>query len=134
MHHSTSVQVFVRPQAAGSWSKEACCTVGGNYCRAGEDTCGDYASSSDWLFGLWPGPPQRFEPIGTGKQYQSVGADQWPQWGHYGEELGVGRDGGSPGGENGFCKKGDTYSVTDDLICGGFENWGATGVEVWYPV
>eukprot|EP01045_Picozoa_sp_COSAG04_P054198 COSAG04_NODE_24088_length_327_cov_1.004386_1_plen_65_part_10 len=49
-------------QAAGSWSMDACCAVHGNECIS--TPCVDRASSSSWLFGLWPGPPQRFEPTG----------------------------------------------------------------------
>eukprot|EP01049_Picozoa_sp_SAG25_P025218 SAG25_NODE_11841_length_294_cov_0.517949_1_plen_62_part_01 len=54
-------------QAAGSWSLHACCAVHGNDC--GTDGpyafCIDHASSSDWLFGLGPGPPQQFERTGA---------------------------------------------------------------------
>ena len=69
-------------QAAGSWSVDACCAVPGNDC--GTDPtygsyCVDRASSSDWLFGLWPGPPQRFEPTGTNTNYRTVRF--WPKWG-----------------------------------------------------
>ena len=69
-------------QAAGSWSVDACCAVPGNDCDTdtltGERYCTDHASSSDWLFGLWPGPPQRFEPTGTDTTYQFVGAGYLP--------------------------------------------------------
>ena len=44
-------------------------------------TCVDQLSSSDWLFGLWPGPPRRFEPTGTDTDYQEARADYWPGWG-----------------------------------------------------
>ena len=48
-------------QAAGSWSYDACCAVPGNDCHRDDGGyCYDRASSSDWLFGLWPGAPQRF--------------------------------------------------------------------------
>ena len=63
---------------------DACCAVPGNDCGAfpsGQPYCQDRASSSDWLFGLWPGPPQRFEPTGTDTHYQYVKADHWPKWG-----------------------------------------------------
>ena len=71
-------------QAAGSWSVDACCAVHGNECVRHDNLprCYDSASSSDWLFGLWPGPPQRFEPTGTGlghDTYQYVEADEWPR-------------------------------------------------------
>ncbi len=116
-------------QAAGSWSMDACCAVDGNRCFS--TNCHDRASSSSWLFGLWPGPPQRFEPTGTDTAYQAVWADYWPKWGKYGD-LTIGGS-GAPGGWEGSCVQGNTYRGTPDEICGGDLNWGATDVEVWYP-
>ena len=118
-------------QAAGSWSVDACCAVHGNDCRPQYSDCIDRASSSDWLFGLWPGPPQRFEPTGadTYHNYQFVHAD-WPSWGG---ELAIGDNSGAPGGWGGYCHQGRTYRGTDGEICGGDRNWGATDLEVWYP-
>ena len=116
-------------QAAGSWSVDACCAVPGNDCHPG-DYCLDRASSSDWLFGLWPGPPQRFEPTGTDTHYQEVAADRWPSWGV--GDLAIG-DWGAPAGAHGRCTQGRTYRGTDTESCGGQWNWGATDVEVWYP-
>ena len=112
-------------QAAGSWSVDACCAVHGNTCYRddhfsdgtpyfnpcsgqGCDHCYDYASSSDWLFGLWPGPPQRFEPTGTDTNYQHVDAD-WPNWGYAGADLAIGGHSGAPGGSAGYCHQGRTY-------------------------
>ena len=124
-------------QAAGSWSVDACCAVPGNDCGRGHnpmnDYCFDHASSSSWLFGLWPGPPQRFEPTGTDAYYQTVGADWWPVWGGGGYDLAIGETSGAPGGSEGYCNQGGTYRGTRGEICGGGENWGATDVEVWYP-
>ena len=120
-------------QAAGSWSVDACCAVAGNQCHRDNDgtpyECVDRASSSDWLFGLWPGPPQRFEPTGTGTIYQRVTADEWPEWGND-ADLVIGES-GAPGGYDGYCHQGGTYRGTRCEICGGAENWGATDVEVW---
>ena len=127
-------------QAAGSWSVDACCAVHGNDCynKAGRSCsgsacpeCDDRTSSSDWLFGLWPGPPQRFEPTGTDTTYQYVLADEWPRWGN--ADLAIGFMSGAPGGSHGYCEQGGTYRGTDGEICGGDTNWGATDVEVWYP-
>ena len=132
-------------QAAGSWSVDACCAVPGNWCSRdgnscsgkGCDYCADNASSSDWLFGLWPGPPQRFEPTGTDTSYQNVEADIWPHWGR-GGDLAIGDTSHAPGGEHGACDQGYTYRGTSGEICGGswtgWRNWGATDVEVWYPI
>ena len=121
-------------QAAGSWSVDACCAVSGNDCGTGGAGryCVDRASSSDWLFGLWPGPPQRFEPTGTDTDYQQVWADLWPRWGDAGD-LVIGGS-GAPGGSQGYCHQGRTYRGTDGEICGGDGNWGPTDVEVWYPI
>eukprot|EP01045_Picozoa_sp_COSAG04_P053419 COSAG04_NODE_23311_length_340_cov_1.207469_2_plen_89_part_01 len=66
-------------QAAGSWSVGACCAVAGNDCV--RPSCKDHTSSSDWLFGLWPGPPQRFDPSGADTDYQTTNLDYWPMWG-----------------------------------------------------
>ena len=119
-------------QAAGSWSLDACCAVHGNDCQR-PYYCRDLTSSSDWLFGLWPGPPQRFEPTGTDTTYQYVAADEWPRWGNgNGADLFIGATSGAPGGSAG-CPQGTTYRGTDGEICGGNRNWGATDVEVWYP-
>ena len=118
---------------------DACCAVDGNtwHCdEPGYPNCVDRASSSDWLFGLWPGPPQRFEPTGTDTYYQVVGAVQWPAWGSDGQaDLDIGGQcptGGQcrPLGDQ--CHQGRTYRGTDGEICGG-GGWGATHVEVWYP-
>ena len=118
-------------QAAGSWSVDACCAVPGNDCHRNSGFCVDRASSSDWLFGLWPGPPQRFEPIRTDANYQVVNARYWPMWGSGGSDLTIGGS-GAPGGSAGWCNQGNTYRGTHGEICGGDGNWGATDVEVWY--
>ena len=125
-------------QAAGSWSKAACCAVHGNDCCSGcgDPGCIDHTSSSSWLFGLWPGPPQRFEPTGTDTDYQYVQADGWPSWGDCEDcedagDLNIG-DTSGPGGSDGRCEQGATYRGTEGEICGGSYNWGATDVEVWY--
>ena len=102
----------------------------GNDCHGA--SCDDHTSSSSWLFGLGPGPPQRFEPTGTGATYQHVDADWWPKWGANGLDLTIGSS-GAPGGEYGACVQGGTYRGTPGEICGGDQNWGATDVEVWYP-
>ena len=118
---------------------DACCAVPGNHCHRGHtlgactNCCTDHTSSSDWLFGLWPGPPQRFEPTRT-DGYQQVGADRWPIWGASPYDLNIGKHiTGAPGGENGLCDQGSFYRGTHGEICGGYHNWGATDVEVWYP-
>ena len=125
-------------QAVGSWSVDACCAVPGNDCHHSGGSaygCTDRASSSDWLFGLWPGPPQRFEPTGTNTAYQTVGAGEWPQWGGNGsgDDLAIVVTSYAPDVSHGTCQQGGTYRGTHNEICGGEANWGATDVEVWYP-
>ena len=87
----------------------ACCAVAGNECDtfhgSAPDFCFDHASSSDWLFGLGPDPPQRYEPTGTNTVYQTVLATGWPSWGS-GADLSIGFDSrGLPGGLAGDCVK-----------------------------
>ena len=115
---------------------DACCAVPGNGCGSGY--CRDRASSSDWLFGLWPGPPQRFEPTGTDTAYQQVKVEWWPKWGNHGDlihgDLNICETSGAPGGSHGYCHQGDIYRGMEGEICGGYHNWGGTDVEVWYPL
>ena len=136
-------------QAAGSWSVGACCaanpkrcgTFDGQPCSGnGCAYCYDHRSSSGWLFGLWPGPPQRFESTaggGADTSYQLAMNWMWPQWGGNGELSIGGSD--APGKlyfgnlTSGYCMQGIAYRGTDREICGGDGNWGATDVEVWYP-
>ena len=113
---------------------DGCCTVNDNECHRGYSWCIDRTSSSDWLFGLWPGPPQRFQPTGTDTYYQNVWPDYWPAWGDSGYDLDIGIISGAPGGSAGRCTQGYSYRGTDGEICGGNWNWGATDVEVWYPL
>jgi hypothetical protein len=37
-------------------------------------------------------------------------------------------------GSNGDCNQGTTYAGAPNAVCGGSNNWGATEMEVWYPV
>eukprot|EP01045_Picozoa_sp_COSAG04_P013424 COSAG04_NODE_951_length_9210_cov_890.580178_9_plen_149_part_00 len=125
-----------RPRPSSSWCSGTGCSPRST-CPRYASSCTDHTSSSDWLFGLWPGPPQRFEHIGTNTDYQGVGVDRWPQWGRGGGDLTIGGS-GAPGGSGypggGFCYQGHTYRGTEGEICGGSGNWGATDVEVWYPI
>ena len=126
----------MRVQAAGSWSMDACCAVHGNDCHrgGGNDYCFDHTSSSDWLFGLWPGPAQRFEPTGTATDYQWIRSDWWVRWGGNGlVGLAIGATSAAPGGAHAYCGQGSTYHGMQGEVCGGTDNWGATDVEVWYP-
>ena len=123
------------PQAAGSWSEHACCAVHGNECGGSE--CYDRTSTSNWLFRLWPGPPQYYGPKAPAvpNTYQIVDSFWWPK---FASDLAVGTQTGQtfgePGGTFGYCRQGKVYEGTSGEICGGNDNWGATDVEVWYPV
>ena len=129
-------------QAAGSWSVDTCCANPQNDCNRDDDYCIDHTSSSDWLFGLGPGPPQRFVTTGADTYYQQVNAGTWPEWGRTegienawaGADLAIGWASGAPGELHGACDQGGTYEGTNGGICGGTENWGKTSVEVWYPL
>ena len=89
--------------------------------------CLDRASSSDWLFGLCPGHPQRFEPIDGAGYYQWVRADGWPCWGR-GHDLDFGKELGK-----GSCDQGASFAGTKDQICGGVKSWGEVHLETWFP-
>lgn len=130
-------------QAVSSWSAEACCAVSSNVCyrkheppEYPDDTwCKDYAPASDWLFKLWPGSPQRFDPINTAHVENQHTGPWWPRWGNGGGLLEYGPDlwiGSRVPGAGGACAQGHTYGGTAHEICGG-GNWGSTDVEVWYP-
>ena len=131
-----------RAQAAGPWSKTACCAVSANTCF--NSYCTDHTASSDFLFRLQPGEPERFLPKGgTGTcaaTYQFVIPSDWPMWGCDGDDLRMG-DHGPPGGSDGFCRQSYTYAGSPNEACGGGptsrggngQTWGPTDVEVWFP-
>ena len=111
----------------------ACCAVGGNECVYCTNCCIDHTASSDFLFRLQPGEPERFLPKGgTGgdaTSYQWVGPDRWPAWGR--SDLGMGWDNGPPGNHGG-CSLGATYAGSGTEACGGYSTWGPTDLEVWF--
>jgi hypothetical protein len=122
--------------AVGSFNKEVCCEDPLNDCTTNITICTDRSSSQDFLFGLWmPGGkgPQRFLPTGNDIRYQYVSSDRWPEWGGGSKiELRVGQQNGHLGGAFGACNP-LTFAGSDDEICGGGGNWGATQLEVWRP-
>ena len=113
----------------------ACCAVSGNDCSTPSDpySCVDRSASSNFLFRLQPGEPERFLPKGgTGDhatRYQEVAPDSWPVWGV--GDLDMGYNNGSPG-HNGYCDQGTTYAGSPNEACGGNGNWAPTDVEVWF--
>jgi hypothetical protein len=115
-------------QAEGSWSKERCCAVQGNTCQS--TSCFERSASSDYLYRLSPGEPERYEPIHPGgdASYQVAGPTYWPAFGA-GFDLSIGYDG--PPGTHGYCNQGGTYRGNTNEACGGNSNWGHTDLEVW---
>ena len=114
-------------QAEGSWSKERCCAVQGNDC--GNTYCVDHTSSSDYLYRLSPGEPERYETIPGGiTSYQYANPISWPTFGY---DLNIGSY-GPPGDTTGSCDQGTTYRGSHDAACGGDGNWGQTDLEVWF--
>ena len=127
---AASACVCVCSQAEGSWSKERCCAVQGNTC--GSTACDDHTSSSDYLYRLSPGEPERYETIPGGDAgYQQASPTYWPAFGSGADELRIGYD-GPPGGTHGCCDQGYTYRGSHDAACGGDSNWGHTDLEVWF--
>eukprot|EP01046_Picozoa_sp_COSAG06_P012223 COSAG06_NODE_711_length_12877_cov_16.318281_12_plen_148_part_00 len=115
-------------QAEGSWSKERCCAVQGNTCYS--IACDDHTSSSDYLYRLSPGEPERYETIpGGNTRYQQAAPTLWPVFGDWGD-LVIGSYG--PPGANGFCDQGGTCRGSPNAACGGDSNWGHTDLEVWF--
>jgi hypothetical protein len=119
--------VCVCSQAEGSWSKERCCAVQGNDC--GSDYCNDQTASSDYLYRLSPGEPERYETIAGGDAYyQQAVPTYWP---YFGGDLSIGFNG--PPGAHGYCNQGVTYRGSANAACGGYNNWDHTDLEVWRP-
>ena len=115
-------------QAEGSWSKERCCAVQGNTCY--NSGCWDHTSSSDYLYRLSPGEPERYETIpGGDTRYQWVKPTCWPIFDS--GDLSIGGN-GPPGGTYGRCVQGGTYRGSLNATCGGAFNWGHTDLEVWF--
>ena len=114
-------------QAEKSWSKERCCEVEGNGCNSYR--CSDHTASSDYLYRLSPGEPERYEATGVFTEYQYAGPTNWPVFGTYGPDLKIGSDG--PPGDYGYCDQGYTYRGSPNAACGGY-NWGHTDLEVWF--
>ena len=118
-------------QAEGSWSKERCCAVKWNTCAS--SNCDDETSSSDYLYRLSPGEPERYEPIpGGDTTYQYAKPVYWPAFGTGGGDLAIGNNNGPPGGTRACCQQGSTYRGSPNAACGGYGNWGHTDLEAWF--
>ena len=119
---SSSVLCVCACQAEKSWSKERCCET--NIYSCGSD-CTDRTASSDYLYRLSPGDPERYEPTGDDTYYQSASPTYWPIFG----ALAIGFNG--PPGTNGYCSQGTTSRGSNNEACGGTGNWDHTDLEVW---
>ena len=91
----------------------------------------DQTASSDYLYRLSPGDPERYEPTGSNTWYQLANPTDWPSFG-WGPDLNIGDNG--PPGTNGHCSQGTTYRGSDNAACGGAFNWGQTDLETWRPL
>ena len=90
-------------------------------------------AAGDFLFRLGPEAAAAYRPTGTDTTYQVRDPGNWPKWGS-GTDLHFGGYGPAALGANGHCDQGHTYAGAPNAACGGDHNWGATEMEVWYPV
>ena len=103
------------------------CCPNGSGCGA-VDYCTDRTATGDFVFGLSPQAPARFDPTGANTDYQYVRNDRWPAWATYGDI----NMGSTVPGASAQCQQGGTYNGNTDQICGGGHGtWGTTSIEVW---
>jgi alpha-tubulin suppressor-like RCC1 family protein len=123
--------------AQQSWNKDTCCAEPLNDCP--EQYCRDHTSAANFIFGLEPGEPARFNPlaapVGSNARqwaYQNSGPDYCPAWGTISDELHTGNVG--PPGTRGRCMQGQTFAGSYNEICGTMTPWGETRLQVWRRV
>eukprot|EP01046_Picozoa_sp_COSAG06_P006501 COSAG06_NODE_306_length_17801_cov_6.989210_12_plen_1895_part_00 len=141
--------------ASVSWRMEECCAANPPDCGgaggAGSGHCWDNTATSNFLFGIVPGPPARYDTTGMDDDYQYVAFDWWPRWG-YGSDTGgatahgdLNMGGMDALGSTGRCNQGESYAGIPNQICGGDAalgqspygrtlgglSWGETHMEVW---
>ena len=109
--------------AEASWKCPDPCTKGYHWASG---------AANDFLFRLGPDTAASYRPSGANTDYQYCSPGYWPEWGD-GGSLSFGYE-GLPLGANGRCHQGGTYVGAPNAACGGQSNWGATDMEVWYPV
>jgi hypothetical protein len=111
-----------------------CCAGQRNTC--GITICIDRTASSDYLYRLSPGEPERYEPTGHDTEYQRIDPTRWPEFGTQAASNGDLRIGASngPPGPDGLCSQGYTYRGSNNEACGGDGNWRHTDLEVWVPL
>eukprot|EP01049_Picozoa_sp_SAG25_P014751 SAG25_NODE_2721_length_1422_cov_2.855631_1_plen_306_part_10 len=79
-------------------------------------------SNKCFIFGLGPGEPVHFQPMGTDKYPMQCEQDTWPTWVWGDYQLAMGYSAGP--GIGASCEP-------VDPICGGHGNWGETQLEIW---
>ena len=118
-------------QAGGSRSLDKCCENQRNECQKPFPWCFDRTSSSDYLYRLGPGEPERYVPTGRDNYFQTSSM-YWPAFGsNGGDELSIFGGGTVPESK---CNQGSTYDGIPNAACGGDNNWGRTDLEVWRPL
>ena len=118
---SSSVLCVCACQAEKSWSKDRCCAVAGNPCSNQYNYCYDFTASSDYLYRLSPGDPERYEPTEGNTFYQTASPTYWPRFGQ-GGDLNIGSN-GPPGTSGACCYQGGTYRGSPNEACGGDGNY-----------
>ena len=118
-----------RAQAVGSRSEDTCCQRSGNECAS--DGCIDQTSSADFLFRLQPGDPQRFLPRPYGNTYYQYAVLSMGYTGPLATATSTWATPARSAPPTGHCGQGYTYAGSNNEVCGGYNNWGETKIEVW---
>ena len=93
----------------------------------------DQTATGDFIFGLEPGTPSRFDPIGGryGNDLQYNQPNNWPGWGA-GHDLIIGAANSRL--NTGYCTQGTTFAGSPNQVCcpsGEYCDWGETQMMVW---
>ena len=92
---------------------------------------------NSFIFGLAPGTPTKFSPSGSGDTCQFVDPGYWPGWGRnsggYYDLTFANAPQSLTNAGSGYCNQAAFTAATDE-ICGGYQNWGTTQLEVWRRV
>lgn len=129
--------------AMRSWNWTKCCQTPHNWCDQTwqNGNCMDRTASGNFLFGLWPGPPIRVDPVQGHTNYQKVVQDRWQGWGGNLDSASASfQFGWGPTGNiaQGRCSGGGTYGTRSSVsrLCGmGESDWGGeTNIEVFRPI
>ena len=113
---------------------DECCNDRRNECQPNNmPLCWDRTASSNYIYRLSPGDPERYEPTGGNANYQ-MASPYWPSFGSTGSGVFWQGDlefGGLGSEEGGNCDhQGTTYRGSPNAACGN-NHWGHTDLEVW---